>query len=429
MRTRAVKIGVLTVRSGPAKPIGDDILAGIETATKMHGPALGRPIELVVEESLFNAQAAVTKATKLVQQNNVAGIVGTSTIETLALLSVADRLGVPIVTSNSGSAAITRERCNRWVFRTNAEDLMSVESLQELVKQTPKLQQAKWFTIGHDYPWSRLVAGSVKGVKDLQYVGETFAPLDTTDWAPFIARARSAGATAVIMPVTLGVPLLQFIQQANEFGLTETAVLVSPIGLPDWLVEKLGKTSTNVISAGPGRLGDTRKPGPPPRQFNEAFYAMHGRVAGMQSLQSASAALMLYSASEQSGSTDPEAIVRALETVEVNTPVGALKFQPNGRQALVPLFLGTLREARSAKVRRDLRSAGGAVPGQQIIAEVRRRIRLQARLVSVAKTQSHMQGGKDQCVWPRSVLLSWASGTRARLGRSGTRPEPRAHTR
>jgi branched-chain amino acid transport system substrate-binding protein len=336
----AIKVGVLTIRSGPAKPIGDDILAGIETATKMFGPVLNRPVELVVEESLFNAQAAVTKATKLVQQNKVAGILGTSTVETLALLSVADRLGVPIVTSNSGSAAITRDRCNKWVFRTNAEDLMSVESLQELVKETPRLQRAKWFTIGHDYPWSRLVAGSVKGVKDLQYVGETFAPLDTTDWAPFIARARSAGATAVIMPVTLGVPLLQFIQQANEFGLTGTAVLVSPIGLPDWLVEKLGSTSTNVISAGSWAAWRYEEAWPATKEFNEAFYAMHGRVAGMQSLQSASAARMLYSAMTKGGSTDPDAIVRALATVEVNTPVGSLKFQPNGRQALVPLFLG-----------------------------------------------------------------------------------------
>jgi branched-chain amino acid transport system substrate-binding protein len=336
----AIKVGVLTIRSGPAKPIGDDILAGIETATKMFGPVLNRPVDLVVEESLFNAQAAVTKATKLVQQNKVAGILGTSTVETLALLSVADRLGVPIVTSNSGSAAITRERCNKWVFRTNAEDLMSVESLQELVKETPRLQQAKWFTIGHDYPWSRLVAGSVKGVKDLQYVGETFAPLDTTDWAPFIARARSAGATAVIMPVTLGVPLLQFIQQANEFGLTGTAVLVSPIGLPDWLVEKLGSTSTNVISAGSWAAWRYEEAWPATKEFNETFHAMHGRVAGMQSLQSASAARMLYSAMTKAGSTDPDAIVGALEAVEVNTPVGSLKFQPNGRQALVPLFLG-----------------------------------------------------------------------------------------
>ncbi len=336
----AIKIGVLTVRSGPAKPIGDDILAGIETATKMYGPVLGRPVELVVEESLFNPQQAVTKATKLVQQNHVAGILGTSTIETLALLSVADRLGVPIVTSNSGSAAITRERCNKWVFRTNAEDLMSVVSLEELVKGTPKLQKAKWFTLGHDYPWSRLVASSVKGVKNLEYVGETFAPLNTTDWAPFIAQARAAGATAVIMPVTLGTPLLQFIQQANEFGLTKEAVLVSPIGLPDWVVAKLGPTSTHVVSAGSWAAWRYEESNPATKAFNEAFYKMHGRVAGMQALQSASAALMLYNAIAKAGSTEPAAVVRALETIEVDTPVGKLKFQPGGRQALVPLFMG-----------------------------------------------------------------------------------------
>ena len=335
-----LKIGVLTVRSGPAKPIGDDILAGIETASKMYGPVLGRPVELVVEDSLFNPQQAVTKATKLIQQNRVAGILGTSTIETLALLSVADRLGVPIVTSNSGSAAITRERCSKWVFRTNAEDLMSVVSLQELVKETPRLQKAKWFTLGHDYPWSRLVAGSVKGVKNLEYVGETFAPLDTTDWAPFIAQARAAGATAVIMPVTLGTPLLQFIQQANEFGLTKDAVLVSPIGLPDWVVAKLGPTSTHVVSAGSWAAWRYEESNPATKAFNEEFHRMHGRVAGMQALQSGSAALMLYNAMTKAGSTDPAAVVRALETIEVSTPVGPLKFQPGGRQALVPLFLG-----------------------------------------------------------------------------------------
>ncbi|HET8578714.1 MAG TPA: ABC transporter substrate-binding protein, partial [Methylomirabilota bacterium] len=220
----SLKVGVLTIRSGPATPVGDDILAGIQTATKMYGPVLGRPVELVVEDSLWNPQQAVTKATKLVQQNRVVAILGTSTIESLALLPVADRLGVPIVTSNSGSAALTRDRCSKWVFRTNPDELMSAVALQSLITGNPRLQNAKWFTIGHDYPWSRLVAGSVKGVKNLKYVGETFAPLDTSDWAPFIAQARTAGATAVVMPVTLGTPLLQFIQQAREFGLTNDAV-------------------------------------------------------------------------------------------------------------------------------------------------------------------------------------------------------------
>jgi ABC-type branched-subunit amino acid transport system substrate-binding protein len=336
----SIKVGVLTIRSGPGAPVGDDILTGIQTATRLQGAVLGRPVELIVEDSLWNPQQAVTKATKLVQQNRVVAILGTSTIEALALLPVADRLGVPIVTSNAGAAAITRARCSRWVFRTNPDELMSVASLKHLITQTPALQNAKWFTIGHDYPWSRLVGGSVKSVKDLKYAGETFAPLDTTDWAPFIAQARTAGATAIVMPVTLGTPLLQFIQQAQEFGLTRDAVLVSPIGLPDWLVDKLGETSTRVVSAGSWAAWRHEESEPATKQFNEAFHRQHGRVAGMQSLQAGAATMMLYAAIARAGSVEPGEIVRGLEAVEVRTPVGPLKFQAGGRQAESPLFLG-----------------------------------------------------------------------------------------
>ena len=49
----SLKVGVLTIRSGPATPVGDDILAGIQTATKMYGPVLGRPVELVVEGAML----------------------------------------------------------------------------------------------------------------------------------------------------------------------------------------------------------------------------------------------------------------------------------------------------------------------------------------------------------------------------------------
>jgi branched-chain amino acid transport system substrate-binding protein len=335
-----IKVGVLTIRSGPATPVGDDILTGIETATKMFGPALGRPIELIVEESQWNAQQAVTKATKLVQQNHVAAILGTSTVETLALLPVADRLGVPIVTSNSGSAALTRQNCNKWVFRTNGEDLMSAEALRYLISQNANLRNAKWFTLGHDYPFSRLVAGTVKSIKELNYVGDAFAPMDTTDWSPYIARARAAGATAIMVSVTLGTPMLQFLQQSSDFGLTKEAQHVAPIGLPDWLVAKLGPLSTNVISAGSWAAWRYEDTEPATKEFNETFYKMHGRVAGMQAVQAGSAARMLYSAMAKAGSIDPDKVVHALETIEVRTPLGPLKFQEGGRQAMVPLFLG-----------------------------------------------------------------------------------------
>lgn len=153
----------------------------------------------------------------------------------------------------------------------------------------------------------------------------------------------------VIIPVTLGVPLLQFIQQANEFGLTRDAVLVSPIGLPDWLVDKLGEASTGVISAGSWAAWRIEEQWPVTRQFNEAHYQQHGRVAGMQSLQSGSAATLLLDAIGKAGSTEPDAIVKALETVESKTPVGPLAFQAGGRQGLAPLFLGPYEKLASPK--------------------------------------------------------------------------------
>jgi len=244
------------------------------------------------------------------------------------------------VTSNSGNAALTRENCNKWIFRTNGEDLMSAEALRYLISQNPKLASAKWFTLGHDYPFSRLVAGTVKSVKELTYVGDAFAPMDTTDWSPYIARAKAAGATAIMVSVTLGTPMLQFLQQATDFGLTKDAQLVAPIGLPDWLVAKLGGLSTSVISAGSWAAWRYEDTEPATKEFNQAFFQLHGRVAGMQAIQAGAAARILYSAIAAAGSTEPEQIVHALETIEVPTPLGRLRFQEGGRQALVPLFLG-----------------------------------------------------------------------------------------
>ena len=123
--TQTIDVGVLTARSGAGAPVGEEIVTGIETAMAMYGPVLGRQVKLVIEDSAWNSQLAVTKATKLVQQDHVAAILGTSTVESLALQPLLDRLRVPVVTSNSGGAAMTRDKCNKWFFRTNAEEVMS----------------------------------------------------------------------------------------------------------------------------------------------------------------------------------------------------------------------------------------------------------------------------------------------------------------
>ena len=339
---QTIDVGVLTARSGAGAPVGEEIVTGIETAMAMYGPVLGRQVKLVIEDSAWNSQLAVTRATKLVQQDHVAAILGTSTVESLALQPLLDRLRVPVVTSNSGGAAMTRDKCNKWFFRTNAEEVMSETSLKELFEKGPNLDKATWFTVGNDYGWSRMVGDSAKRVPGLKYAGETYAQLETTDWAPYIAQIQKAGATAVLMPVTFGVQLVDFVQQATQFGLTKNAVLVAPIGLPDWAVNEIGEPVTHVVSMGSWAAWgyEDKEPTGTARKFNEAYYQKQKRVAGMQAIQAGTAALMLFDAITKAGSTEPNAIVKGLEQVTTATPMGMLRFQPGGRQAESPLFLG-----------------------------------------------------------------------------------------
>jgi ABC-type branched-subunit amino acid transport system substrate-binding protein len=95
-----------------------------------------------------------------------------------------------------------------------------------------------------------------------------------------------------------------------------------------------------VISAGSWAAWRYEDTEPATKEFNQTFFEIHGRVAGMQAIQAGAAAKMLYSAIAKANSTEPEQIVRALETIEVLTALGQLKFQEGGRQAMVPLFLG-----------------------------------------------------------------------------------------
>ena len=340
---QSVDIGVLTARSGPGAPVGEEIYTGIQAAIAIYGPVLGKQIRLIVEDSAWNSELAVTKATKLVQQDHVVAILGTSTVESLALLPLLDRLRVPVVTSNSGGAAMTRDKCNKWFFRTNPEEVMSETSLKELFARGPDLDKATWFTVGNDYGWSRMVGESAKRVPGLKYAGETYAQLDTTDWAPYIAQIQKAGATAVLMPVTFGVQLVDFVRQATQFGLTKNAVLVAPIGLPDWAVNEIGEPVTHVVSMGSWAAWgyEDTEPTGTARKFNQIYYQQQKRVAGMQAIQAGTAALMLFDALSKAGSTERSAVVKGLEQVNTATPLGALRFQPGGRQAESPLFLGS----------------------------------------------------------------------------------------
>lgn len=72
-----IRIGMLVPLAGPFSQIGKDMVSGTELyLEEIQRRAAGRKIELIIEDTEGNPQAALTKARKLVDQDRVHVLTG-----------------------------------------------------------------------------------------------------------------------------------------------------------------------------------------------------------------------------------------------------------------------------------------------------------------------------------------------------------------
>ena len=96
-----VKIGVLVPLTGIVAQGGLEMKMGIEMAAAEKGTLLGRPIELIVEDTQVKPPIAVTKAEKLVYKDDCKALIGVfSSGVGLALAKNIDKLNVPFVSTH-----------------------------------------------------------------------------------------------------------------------------------------------------------------------------------------------------------------------------------------------------------------------------------------------------------------------------------------
>ncbi|MEM2615844.1 MAG: ABC transporter substrate-binding protein, partial [Thermoplasmatales archaeon] len=84
-----VKIGLITVLSGPLAPIGINQERGARMAVEEFGPVLGQKVELISKDHQFNPGLANERAKELFEKDKVDVIVGVS--NSAAALAVSDQ--------------------------------------------------------------------------------------------------------------------------------------------------------------------------------------------------------------------------------------------------------------------------------------------------------------------------------------------------
>lgn len=128
-----IRIGSFLAVTGPAAFLGDPEKRTLELYVdriNADGGLLGRQVELTVYDTGLSAQEAVTFARRLIEQDEVHVIIGgTTTGETMAVIPVVERAGIPFVSLAGGSVIV--EPTRRWVFKTPHTDRMAVEKVYQ----------------------------------------------------------------------------------------------------------------------------------------------------------------------------------------------------------------------------------------------------------------------------------------------------------
>jgi branched-chain amino acid transport system substrate-binding protein len=321
-----VKIGVLVPLTGIVAQGGLEMKYGIEMAAAEKGTVLGRPIELLVEDTQVKPPIAVTKAEKLVYKDGCKALIGVfSSGVGLALAKNIDKLNVPFVSTH----VMTTEfyGLNPLVFRSGqlANDQTALGNVKGIMAR-PDLKNRTYYVIVHDYAWGH-DAGSrfieLAKQNGIKIYNEDFdkAPIATKDWSSYISKIKASGADGIYIAfITNVIPV--FAKQASDFGLQQQAKIVSAAAPGPLELEAGGEACYGIFGASDWSWDVSN---PISDKWEKDFWEKYKTIPSDAAVHSYVGAMNLFNAIDKAGSTDPKAIADALRGISFDGPYGTVR--------------------------------------------------------------------------------------------------------
>jgi branched-chain amino acid transport system substrate-binding protein len=207
-----VRIGFIDPLSGLMGSLGNNQLNSwkyiVNEANAQHW-AKGYTFELVPFDNKLSPQESLTNL-KSVQDQGIRYIVqGNGSSVGMALEDAVGKYnernpGKEIIYLNYAAVDpdMTNSKCNYWHFRLDANSDMKMEALTTYLAQRKDIH--KVYLFDQDYSFGHQVSRAAREDlarkrPDIQIVGDDFHPLARiTDFSPYVAKIKAAGADAVI---------------------------------------------------------------------------------------------------------------------------------------------------------------------------------------------------------------------------------------
>jgi branched-chain amino acid transport system substrate-binding protein len=327
-----IKIGLLAPLTGPFAQIGKDMVNGNQLYLNEIGSQVaGRKIEVIVEDDEGNPATALNKSRKLVDQDKVQILTGGMLANVgYALQPFIDAQKIPTTYPVIAADDITQRKPSKWIVRTGWSTSQPMHPFGEWVLKNTKYR--KIAAIGMDYAFGYEIIGGFQQVFEEgggQIVQRIWAPLNTNDFAPFLAQIRR-DADAVLALFT-GRLALQFLKQYEEAGLKGKLPLLGGGTLTDETVlPQMGDEAVGVITAlhYSQALDNAAN-----AKFSKAFEASAGKISSYYSEATYTNARWIVEAIKAVGGKveDRDALLAALRRVDLKESArGPLKVDDFG---------------------------------------------------------------------------------------------------
>lgn len=339
-----IRIGVLASLTGALESYGQQTTRGfelgIEYATNGTMEVAGRKIEYFFEDTETKPEVAVQKATKLLEENNVDFLIGSSSSgDTLAVLPLAEEYETIMIVEPAVADSITGSEFNKYIFRT------ARNSSQDAVAGAAAIagEGVKIATFAPDYSfgWDGVAAFKEAAVAlGAEIVLEEYADPAATDFTSNIQKIIDAKPDYLFVvwaganspwnqiadmqvqdrgiKISTGAPDIPALKTMHALvGMEGFSVYYHELPdneINDWLIEEHKKRYN-------GEVPDLFTPG-----------GMTAAIAIVEALK------------KTNGDTDADLLIETMEGMSFDTPKGMMTFRPEDHQALQSLYAVRLEE-------------------------------------------------------------------------------------
>lgn len=360
-----IKVGVILLTSGRLAAFGVIAGQGIDLAAKKlnaAGGINGRPVQTIMLDSRGDPQVAYEHVRRLVEEEQVDLITGVATDEVASRLSEAARqFQVPLIVTASPTRSVTGSKCNRYTFRICPSAFQIAKVGAILAGRT---DATKWTAVMAEHSASheiwQLARRYLQEIKpDVSFVSPrnvVIVPDSTEDWGPHIARIVASGADGIFIYLPSG-NFIDFVRQGNQAGFfTPDRKVVAMMGALSELLALGAGMPAGVWWSSPYWFQTSRSPAN--REFIEAYETNYGAPPSWQAHFGYAGLIAYAEAAKKAGSTDPEAVVRALEGLHLELPLGSVTIRPEDHQAIMHQMAARTARMSVTKRKRSFRGMG-----------------------------------------------------------------------